>query len=552
MIVTEIYDGQGLGNQLWCYVTTRVIAADRGYGFGIQSPAKLKCREFLDLDLGQPVVGGSGPEGGPPRELPERIRYYYNERRIEHPDNGVDIRIHDEALTSVPDDTKAYIRHRKDEIRSWLRLRDEHRCLDFAAENMCVINFRGGEYKHIERVFLPRTYWQRGIELMRERNPHMQFVVITDDVEEARKFFPDFPVHHFGIAKDYAVLNAARHLILSNSSFAFFPAWLNPELRFCIAPKYWSQYNYSDGYWGCGYNLTEGWFYLDREGNVSSYDACRMELDRYMEEHRDLYGATPIRSNFLVVSNYNNDVSWVPERTSNYLIYNRSDWDVLPYTVDRTKVVRSPNIGYNIYDYCRFIVDHYDALPAVTLFAKGNVFPRHVSRVFFDRVSNNEYFTPIEDYRMHDPQWPIAFTSSDGGFNEINNSWYTNHFPHRYFETYNEFLQYCFTDANKPRYVRFAPGGCYIVPRQNVRKLPRIFYQNLMTFVAHSPLPAEAHIIERALHTLWTCSFRIDERMLQPVTNPPPRPQRRPRTLGQRIHGLVRRPVTALLNRLVR
>ena len=36
MIVTEIYKGQGLGNQLWCYITTRVMAKDKGYNFGIQ------------------------------------------------------------------------------------------------------------------------------------------------------------------------------------------------------------------------------------------------------------------------------------------------------------------------------------------------------------------------------------------------------------------------------------------------------------------------------------------------------------------------------------
>lgn len=31
MIVTEIYNGQGLGNQLACYVTTRVVVKDKGF-----------------------------------------------------------------------------------------------------------------------------------------------------------------------------------------------------------------------------------------------------------------------------------------------------------------------------------------------------------------------------------------------------------------------------------------------------------------------------------------------------------------------------------------
>ena len=38
MISTEILYGQGLGNQLACYVTTRVLAADREVNFGIHDP----------------------------------------------------------------------------------------------------------------------------------------------------------------------------------------------------------------------------------------------------------------------------------------------------------------------------------------------------------------------------------------------------------------------------------------------------------------------------------------------------------------------------------
>lgn len=72
MILTEIYNGQGLGNQLACYVTTRVVAKDKGYDFGIKSPEKFKCLDFMDLDFGLPVNGGTIPaEGQPPLTLPD-------------------------------------------------------------------------------------------------------------------------------------------------------------------------------------------------------------------------------------------------------------------------------------------------------------------------------------------------------------------------------------------------------------------------------------------------------------------------------------------------
>ena len=60
MIVTELYNGQGLGNQLWSYVVTRTLALDRSLDFGIMSPEKFKGKAFLDIDFGKEVKGGSG------------------------------------------------------------------------------------------------------------------------------------------------------------------------------------------------------------------------------------------------------------------------------------------------------------------------------------------------------------------------------------------------------------------------------------------------------------------------------------------------------------
>lgn len=525
MIVTKIYNGQGLGNQLWCYVVTRVLALDNGYKFGIESPENFKCKDFLDLDTGQTVTGGDAEDGRLPRILPEGIRYYYTEREIYHPQTKADIRIFDPELVQVPDETKIdgvmqdeqYIHHRRDEIRSWLQVREEFVCLDYSDDNICVINFRGGEYAKLADVFLPKSYWNNAVALMLKKNPDLRFVVITDDVASGKEMFPEFDVFHFSIAKDYSIINTAKYLILSNSSFAWFPAWLNNRLQYCIAPKYWARHNVSDGYWSCGYNLTSGWDYLDRNGELFTYEECVKEFAAYKEKHSDWFTPTKIQDTLLVVNTYRNDLSWLPRRTSNYLVYDRSENPIYPPTIDSNKIIRSPNIGYNIYDYCTYIIDHYDHLPERVMFTKGNVFPRHISEREFDRLANNTYFTPIEDYRMHQVSWPTSFFSSDGGFCEINNSWYLRHHSTKYFHSYNDFITFCFKNPVIPRYLRFAPGANYIVPRENILKLPKVFYENLRTFVSHDQLPGEAHIIERSLFTLWTCNFEISESMMKPI-----------------------------------
>lgn len=527
MIVTELYNGQGFGNQLWCYVTTRVIATDHGHAFGIQSPEKFKGADFMNLDFGQSVIGGNGPEGGPPESLPEGIKFYYNERRINHPDTNVDIRIYDNTLVNIPDGTKIdgvmqdeqYILHHKDEIRGWLKVKDELECYDYSKENICVINFRGGEYVQIKNVFLPKKYWEDAIQHMRKINKNFRFVVITDDVATAKVFFTDFEVYHFSIAKDYSIIKNAHYLILSNSSFGHFPAWLNEDVKCCIAPKYWSQYNTSDGYWGCGYNIITGWQYLDQAGNLQDYETCLRELNEYVKKHQSYYYPKSIEKNFLVISSYKNDISWVPIRTPQYIIFDKNKADIYPPNIDRTKVKKVANVGYNLADYFTYIIDHFDQLPECVIFTKGNVFPRHLSEVQFDRLANSRQFTPLEDFRMHKTYWPVCFIDSDGGFNEINNSWYLNHFPVKYFNDYNDFLRFCFKDPVIPRYVRFAPGACYVAPRENILRLPKVFYENLRTFVSHDTLVGEAHIIERALYTLWTANFEINEQMLKPIDN---------------------------------
>ncbi|MBI3631990.1 MAG: alpha-1,2-fucosyltransferase [Candidatus Vogelbacteria bacterium] len=297
MIVTELYSGQGLGNQLFCYVVTRVIAKEHGFDFGIMSPHKFKGGDFMTLDFGKPVGGRSGPEGGPPARLPDGIKYYHAERKITHPDNGADIRYYDERLTEILDNTKVdgymqneqYILHRKNEIREWLKIKSEYEYNDFSDDNICVINFRGTGYVNDIDTFLTKTYWQNAVGNMLKINPKFKFIVITEDIKNAKKFFPKYEVYHFSIGKDYAIIKNAKYLILSNSSFAWFPAWLNENLKLCIAPKYWARHNISDGYWSLGYSLTSGWMYQDRNGDLQDYQTCLRESKEYIKKHKELF-----------------------------------------------------------------------------------------------------------------------------------------------------------------------------------------------------------------------------------------------------------------------
>ena len=222
-----------------------------------------------------------------------------------------------------------------------------------------------------------------------------------------------------------------------------------------------------------------------------------------------------IKSNFLVISNYNNDISWVPEYTDNFIIYNKGN--LLSPSIDPKKIIESPNIGYNFYDYFTYIIENYDNLPDCIIFAKGNTFPRHVSKEFFETIMNNDWFTPIEDLKVHDTVFPVSFVSPDGGFCEINNSWYIKKFKTKYFSNYNDFLRFVYKDPVIPLYTRCAPGGNYIIPKANILKLPKVVYENLRLFISHCTLAGETHFEERIAYTLWMSNFELNPKILIPL-----------------------------------
>jgi hypothetical protein len=123
---------------------------------------------------------------------------------------------------------------------------------------------------------------------MKKLNPDMEFMIITNDVKEAAKILPGIPAYNFDLAKDYSIIKNARYLLLSNSSFAYFPAFTSTTVQYIIAPKYWARHNVSNGYWASEQNIYEGWHYQDRKGRLFTSQECREELEEY-KKHSIVY-----------------------------------------------------------------------------------------------------------------------------------------------------------------------------------------------------------------------------------------------------------------------
>ena len=296
MIGVEFLEGQGLGNRLFCYISAKCIAEDLGLPFGTAGREYLGA-DFLDMDLGEEITDVSGLSRYDEKE--ERI---YLRDSVHDAVHGCYIAGADPVLTEAAKSrdfnnknqdnimlygnlqSEEYFRNHRDEIREWLRVKPEIDSAEYkayTADDLCILNVRGGEYADKNELFLEKKYWKDAMKIIRDVNPAMRFMIVTDDVDSASRLLPGIEVHHFGTAGDYCAIKNAEYLIVSNSSFAFFPAYTSTVLRRVIAPKYWARHNVSDGYWASEQNIYDGFEYLDRNGRLYDAAACRAELAEY-------------------------------------------------------------------------------------------------------------------------------------------------------------------------------------------------------------------------------------------------------------------------------
>lgn len=311
MIGTEFITGQGLGNQLFVYVTSRCLALDKGCKFGTASQEKFAMNVhndrgmyFMDIDLGEKIT----------EEMKKNYKIY-NEKEVRlHIGNSIhDMELGcyvtgvDEDLSKVEDNTivygnlqdESYFIHHIDEVKEWLKVLPEYDSYEYSSDDLCIINVRGGEYSGRPELFVSRRYYLNAIKKMKEINPNMRFMIVTDDEQAANRILPNIEAHHFDMGKDYVTIKNAHYLIMSNTSFAILPTHTSDTLKYAIAPKYWARHNVSDGYWASEQNIYSLYHYMDKKGQLYTPEECRRELQEYKKRSRkfkkDLEKATGLK-----------------------------------------------------------------------------------------------------------------------------------------------------------------------------------------------------------------------------------------------------------------
>lgn len=295
MIATYLYEGQGLGNQLWSYYALRLIAKKLELPYALLGAEKFKASSFITIHTGIDVK--APVRNAPKNELFPPFINYFAEKQIVHSGEYCDVRGFDEKCLFLSANTlidgyfqsEELVNHVKHSINDFLTIKDIPQLDYLESDDICVLNIRGGGYKRNKRLTVHKTYWDNAMAYMIREKSVKEFLIVTDDPGYARKLFPKIKVLEQDMHHDFVALMKAKKVIASNSSFAYFPLRLNKRRPYIIAPKYWARHNVSDGYWACRSNIYRDYNYMDREGIVKDHELCLREADEFVKKNSESY-----------------------------------------------------------------------------------------------------------------------------------------------------------------------------------------------------------------------------------------------------------------------
>ena len=180
----------------------------------------------------------------------------------------------------------------------------------------------------------------------------------------------------------------------------------------------------------------------------------------------------------VVVAKYKEDVGWARHPNVSWLIY------------DKDKNI--PNLGRESDTYLGYIINHYDRLPAYTLFLQGCPFD-HCEGVFPQNVARKIMEFPYAD--RFQPFYPLQIWKDSM---VIKVSYKGSHMTS--FDM-SDFFHAWFPNS-QVTHVYFPPGAQFMVPKEAVLFRPIEFYRSLRETVQEID-PIEGHFLERMWPTIF-------------------------------------------------
>ncbi len=280
MILIEFHEGQGLGNQLWLYSAARVLADFKNCDLYIENEFLFKGKNFLKIKYKSSKYI--------PKNLKKNL-VVYNEPFFYDSLFKTFITFYDNNFFKINKCTvlrglfqsEKYLRGVNNNIESIIQFKSNPQGgLKKLDHNICVINLRGGEFKRHKDLILPLVYWQKAILYMKSKKNISKFIAVTDDKFYAKEMFPDFDIISNNVELCFKYLTLAKYLIVSNSSFSYFPIAMNRNKPFVIAPHNWARFNNPLNLWIAPCNFYKKWYWMNIKGRLFKYSELSKSVNK--------------------------------------------------------------------------------------------------------------------------------------------------------------------------------------------------------------------------------------------------------------------------------
>jgi hypothetical protein len=216
-----------LGNQLFQYATLVSVARKNSLVFGF-NPEWLGKDIFKNIDYGYDFNSFK-----PNRCIKEGEENGYNPNIF----NATEYTKIDGFFQS-----EKYFADIKDDLKHYFHV--DTIDTEYNYDEYCYIHFRGSDY--VLYNYIPSVEWyMEAISKMISIKPDIKFVVITDDIKLAKKYFPNFHILANDMLTDYTYMRYSKFKILSASTFSWWGAYFSlDDDAIVIAPNRWLNINY--------------------------------------------------------------------------------------------------------------------------------------------------------------------------------------------------------------------------------------------------------------------------------------------------------------------
>ena len=287
MILVDLKDGQGLGNQLWLLAVGIYISNKKSRKLVIRNIQKFKADDLLTekfflyielfsnyhLDIVWNVFN------------PLAFKYGFDENNIYFQEDKKFLDLFDmfeyieidgnyQSITLIPEPEilNKFFNFNKTKFK---------RIINYS--NTCLINIRGGEYLGLlKSPCVSLKYIYGCIEIIKKKIPNIDFKIITDDYKFAKIILPEYEILYGNLEQDYLNLESANYLILSNSSFAFFPTYLSNNKKIILAPFMWAGSNNfnKNKIWLSPCNFNKIFSFVNEDGElINNYNYFKAVFD---------------------------------------------------------------------------------------------------------------------------------------------------------------------------------------------------------------------------------------------------------------------------------